>query len=167
MEFLKYDTRRFFLFGIRLFFGTWLLYAGLSKWIFMGPATFVGYITTQFDKTWSPHILNVSLAWLIMVAEPVLAILILSGKKPRKVWTLTSLLMFLLTIGQTILMKPDVIANWQFLVLVLLCAALSDPVDAAIGRGEFPPGGVGGQQRTKPDRGAPSPPPRAVRGEGG
>ncbi len=37
------------------------------------------------------------------------------------------MLMFLLTIGQTILMKPDVIANWQFLVLVLLCAALSDP----------------------------------------
>jgi hypothetical protein len=24
-------------------------------------------------------------------------------------------------------MKPDVIANWQYLVLVLLCAALSDP----------------------------------------
>jgi hypothetical protein len=35
--------------------------------------------------------------------------------------------MFLLTVGQTILMKPDVIANWQFLVLVLLCAAFSDP----------------------------------------
>jgi hypothetical protein len=93
----------------------------------MGPATFVGYITSQFDKTWSPHLLNVSLAWLIMVAEPVLAIMILSGRKPRKVWTLTTLLMFMLTIGQTILMKPDVIANWQFLVLVLLCAALSDP----------------------------------------
>ena len=127
MDFLKYDTRRFFLFGIRFFFGSWLLYAGLSKWIFMGPGTFVGYITSQFDKTWSPHILNVSLAWLIMVAEPVLAILILSGRKARMVWTLASLLMFLLTIGQTILMKPDVIANWQFLVLVLLCAALSDP----------------------------------------
>ena len=127
MEFLKYDTRRFFLFGIRIFFGLWLLYAGLSKWIFMGPGMFVGYIATQFDKTWSPHILNVSLAWLILVAEPILAILILSGRKARKVWMLTSLFMFLLTIGQTILMKPDVIANWQFLVLVLLCAALSDP----------------------------------------
>lgn len=127
MEFLKYDTRRFFLFGIRLFFGLWLLYVGLSKWIFMGPGMFVGYITDQFDKTWSPHILNVLLAWLIMVAEPVLAALILSGKKARKVWTLTSLFMFLLTIGQTILMKPDVIGNWQYLVLVLLCAALSDP----------------------------------------
>jgi len=66
-------------------------------------------------------------AWLIMIAEPVLAVLILSGKKARKVWTLTSLLMFMLTLGQTILMKPDVIANWQYLVLTLICAALSDP----------------------------------------
>jgi len=127
MEFLKYDTRRFFLFGIRLFFGSWLLYAGLSKWILMGPGVFVGYIAAQFDKTWSPHILNVSLAWLIMAAEPVLAVLILSGRKARTVWGLTSLFMYLLTIGQTILMKPDVIANWQYLVLTLLCAALSEP----------------------------------------
>ena len=127
MEFPRYDTRRFFLFGIRLFFGSWLLYAGLSKWVFLGPGMFVGYIASQFDKTWSPHILNVSLAWLIMVAEPVLAILILSGRAARTVWTLTSLFLFLLTIGQTILMKPEVIANWQYLVLVLLCAALSDP----------------------------------------
>jgi uncharacterized membrane protein YphA (DoxX/SURF4 family) len=127
MEFLNYDTRRFFLFGIRLYFGLWLLYVGLSKWIFMGPDTFIGYITAGFDKTWSPHILNVLLAWLIMIAEPVLAVLILSGRKARKVWMLTSLFMFLLTIGQTILMKPDVIANWQYLVLALACAALSDP----------------------------------------
>ncbi len=127
MEFLKFDARRFFLFCIRFFFGVWLLYVGLSKWVSMGPAMFVGYITSQFDKTWSPHPLNVSLAWLIMAAEPVLAILVLSGKKAREVWMLAALFMFLLTIGQTILMKPDVIANWQFLVLVLSCAALSDP----------------------------------------
>jgi uncharacterized membrane protein YphA (DoxX/SURF4 family) len=127
MEYFKYDTRRFFLFGIRFFFGLWLLYAGLSKWVFMGPAIFVGHIAAQFDKTWSPHLLNILLAWLILIAEPVLAVLILSGKKARKVWTLTSLFMFLLVFGQTILMKPEVIANWQFLVLVLLCAALSDP----------------------------------------
>ena len=127
MECWKYDTRRFFLCGIRFSFGLWLLYAGLTKWIMMGPGTFVGYITAQFDKTWSPHILNFLLAWLIMIAEPVLSVLILSGKEARKVWTVTSLLMFMLTIGQTILMKPDVIANWQYLVLTLVCAALSDP----------------------------------------
>ena len=127
MQWYRYDTRRLFLFGIRLFFGSWLLYAGLSKWIFMGPGTFAGFITTEFDKTWSPHTLNVLLAWLILVAEPILAVLILVGKKARLVWTLTSLLMFLLLIGQTILMKPEVIANWQYLVLTLVCAALCDP----------------------------------------
>lgn len=127
MEFLRYDARRYFLFGIRIFFGLWLLHAGLSKWISTGPGTFVGYIASQFDRTWSPHVLNVSLAWLILVAEPVLALLILSGRKPRAVWSLTSLLMFLLTIGQTLLGKPNVNANWEYLVLVLLCAALSGP----------------------------------------
>jgi uncharacterized membrane protein YphA (DoxX/SURF4 family) len=116
-EFWKYDTPRFFLFGMRFFFGLWLLYVGLAKWITMGPGTFVGYITGNFDKTWSPHHLNVLLAWLILAAEPVISVLILSGMKARIVWTLTALLMFLLTIGQTILMKPDVNANWQFLVL--------------------------------------------------
>ena len=127
MECCNYDTRKYFLFGMRFFFGIWLLYAGLVKWIMIGPENFVGFITADFDKTWSPHALNVTLAWLIMIAEPILAALILTGKKPRTVWTLTALLMFLLTMGQTILMKPDVIANWEYLVLTLVCAALSDP----------------------------------------
>jgi uncharacterized membrane protein YphA (DoxX/SURF4 family) len=127
MKCFNYDARRFFLCGMRYFFGLWLLYVALSKWFLMGAHTFVGYVTGEFDKTWSPHLLNVLLAWVIMIAEPVSAVLILSGKKARLVWTLTSLLMFMLAIGQTILMKPDVIANWQFLVLTLVCAALSDP----------------------------------------
>jgi uncharacterized membrane protein YphA (DoxX/SURF4 family) len=127
MECLGYDTRRFFLFGMRLFLGAWLLYVGLYKWVAMGPEVFVGYITAEFDQTWSPHLLNVLLAWLILIAEPLLAALILAGKRARLVWTLTALLMFLLTLGQTILLKPEVIANWQYLVLTLACAALSDP----------------------------------------
>ena len=106
------------------------MYAGLAKWLMIGPDVFVGYITAEFDKTWSPHNLNVFLSWLILVAEPVLALLILSGKQPRKVWAITSLFMFMLMFGQTLLMKPDVIANWQYLVLTLLCAALSDPEKA-------------------------------------
>ena len=120
------SNRGFFLCGMRFFFGLWLLYVGLMKWIFIKPAVFVSMITAEFDKTWSPHLLNVLLAWLILIAEPVLALFILSGKKPRLAWTLASLLMFMLTLGQTILMKPDVIANWQYLVLTLVCAALSE-----------------------------------------
>ncbi len=126
MNCLNCEPRTFFLFGIRICFGLWLLYAGLFKWISFGPDAFVGYITTEFDKTWSPHLLNVFLAWVILIAEPLLAALILIGWKARLVWTLTTLLMFMLTIGQTILMKPDVIANLQYLVLTLACAALSD-----------------------------------------
>jgi uncharacterized membrane protein YphA (DoxX/SURF4 family) len=124
---LNYDARRYFLLGVRIFFGLWLLYVGLTKWIMMGPRTFVGFIASQFDPTWSPHALNVALGWLIVIAEPVLALLILSGLRPRIVWTLAALLMFMLLIGQTILMKPDVITNWQFLLLTLVCAALSEP----------------------------------------
>jgi hypothetical protein len=90
----------------------------------------VGFITTEFDKTWSPHFLNVLLSWVILIAEPVLAALILIGWRARLVWTLTTLLMFMLTIGQSILMKPDVIANWQYLVLTLVCAALCEPEKA-------------------------------------
>jgi len=126
MKCLNCETRTFFLFGVRIFFGLWLLYAGLFKWISFGPDTFVGFITTEFDKTWSPHFLNVLLSWVILIAEPVLAALILIGWRARLVWTLTTLLMFMLTIGQSILMKPDVIANWQYLILTLVCAAWSD-----------------------------------------
>jgi uncharacterized membrane protein YphA (DoxX/SURF4 family) len=123
---LNYDARRYFLLGVRIFFGLWLLYVGLTKWIMMGPRTFVGYITSQFDPTWSPHALNVALGWLIVIAEPVLALLILSGLRPRIIWTLAALLMFMLTLGQTILMK-ETTGNWLFLLLTLVCAALSAP----------------------------------------
>lgn len=127
MRCFTYNPKRFFLYAMRLFFGVWLLYVGLAKWIIFGPDAFIGIITTEFDKTWSPHLLNVILGWLIISAEPLLAVLILIGKRERAVWTLTAMLMFLLTMGQTILMKPDVIANWQYVVLTLACAALSDP----------------------------------------
>ncbi len=119
------DARRYFLSGMRLFFGLWLLYVGLNKWILIGPNNFVGFITNDFDKTWSPHVLNVALAWLIIVTEPLGALFILSGIKPRLAWSLNSALMFLLVIGQTILMKPAT-DNWYYVIVTLACAALSN-----------------------------------------
>ena len=128
MNFLCYDSRRYFLLGVRIFFGVWLLYVGLMKWIAIKPTNFVAAITSQFDKTWSPHALSVLLAWVIMIAEPTIGAFILAGIRPRIAWTLAALLMFLLTIGQTILGNPAVIGeNWHYLVLTLVCAALSDP----------------------------------------
>jgi uncharacterized membrane protein YphA (DoxX/SURF4 family) len=127
MKMLQFESRKFFVFGVRILFGIWLLYAGLFKWFALGPVTFVGFITTDFDNTWSPHFLNIILAWAILAAEIVLPIWILSGKKPRLAWSLTTLFMFMLVAGQTLLMKPDVIGNWQYLILTLACAALSEP----------------------------------------
>jgi uncharacterized membrane protein YphA (DoxX/SURF4 family) len=128
MDILNYDARRYFVFSIRIFFGIWFLYAGLFKWITIGPQPFVGLITADFDKTWSPHGVNVFLAWLILFAEPVLSVWILSGILHRLAWAVTSVFMFMLVAGQTLLMKPDVIANWEYLVLTVACAALSDPI---------------------------------------
>ena len=119
------DSKSFFLFGARIFFGAWLLYAGFSKFAFFGSSNFVEYIVTQFSKTWSPALLTTALAWIILLAEPLLAVLLLLGKKQRCVWTATTLLMFLLTFGQTILMKETVGDNWLYTIFCLVCAALS------------------------------------------
>jgi len=128
MELLSYDSRRYFVFWIRIFFGIWLLYAGLFKWFVIGPTGLVNMITGDFDKTWSPHALNVFLAWVILFAEPLLSLWILSGIRQRLAWTLTSIFMFQLVAGQTLLMKQDVIYNWHYLILTVACAALSEPL---------------------------------------
>lgn len=124
------DYKSYFLFGMRIFFGAWLLYLGVSKWQIMGPDAFVGWITSEFDspKTWSPHILNVLTAWLILIAEPLLGLLLLSGKYCRQAWGMTSILMFILMFGQTLVMKYDIVANnWMYLVLTLYCGAMCEP----------------------------------------
>lgn len=116
--------REFFLKGMRLAFGIWLLYVGLVKWA-GGPENFVGFIVSDFSKTWSPEFLNRILAWVIIIAEPLLALWLLSGVKQRSAWAATALLMFLLVLGRTILMSPDVIQNFMYFVLCLICAAWS------------------------------------------
>ena len=124
------DPRSFFLCGASKLFGAWLLYAGIAKFAFMGPSNFVGYITGQFANTWSPTLLTTGLAWIILIAEPILGVLLLLGKKSRCVWTATTLLMFLLTFGQTILMKENVADNWIYTIFCLACAALSSNEDS-------------------------------------
>lgn len=118
------SPRDFFLKGSRLAFGAWLFYASLAKW-FGGPNVFVGYISSEFRKTWSPPLLNTALAWVILFAEPVVALWLLSGIRQRCAWTAASLLMFLLLLGMTILGKPEVIYNFHYFFLCLACAAWS------------------------------------------
>ena len=126
MECCSADSRKYFLLGMRVFFGIWLLYVGLVKWIFIGPEPFVGFITSTFAATWSPAMLNTILAWTILVAEPLLGAWILSGVKSRCAWTSTALLMFMLTFGQTMLQKETIAGNWQYVLMALICAALSE-----------------------------------------
>lgn len=123
----NFAPRDYFLLLLRTFFGTWLLYLGISKWIFVGSTNFVSYITTEFNATWSPPSFNLAIAWIILIAEPLLGALLLLGKKLRCVWTLTALLMFVLMMGQSVLQKFDVVANnWIYLFISLVAAALSE-----------------------------------------
>lgn len=132
MKCCEMDSRSLFLFGARILFGAWLLYLGIGKIFFMGCGNFVQYIVTQFAQTWSPPVLTTLLASAILAAEPILGILLLVGKKSRCVWTLTTLFMFMLMFGQTMLMKYDVVAsNWMYTIFCLACAALSSPESSA------------------------------------
>ena len=89
---MKLDARAFFLEGMRFFFGSWLLYVGGVKWFQFGAEAFIGMITSEFDKTWSPHLLNAFLAWVILIAEPLLGIFILAGVQRRMIWSATAAL---------------------------------------------------------------------------
>lgn len=125
-DLLSLSPGSFFVLGARLSFGLWLLYVGIIKWI-GGASNFVGYITTQFAETWSPAFLNTTLGWLIIIAEPLAGLWLLSGKRQRLAWTATALLMFLLFFGVTMLKRPDTVYNFLYFVFALACAALASP----------------------------------------
>ena len=123
---LKLKSMELFLLGARVCFGIWILYLGIGKWV-NGPAGFVGYIESGFGSTWIPGILLTIMAWLILIAEPLFGLWLLSGKRQRLAWLCTALLMFILTMGQTVLGEYGVVANnWQYLILALVCASWSD-----------------------------------------
>ena len=125
---LKSDTKTYFLCGASKLFGGWLLYVGAMKWI-AGASGFVGYITKSFSETWVPYPLLLGMGWMILCAEVLCGLWLLSGKCSRMAWTATALLLFALTFGQTLLQKHDVVANnWQYVIFALACAAISDPV---------------------------------------
>ena len=119
------ESKEFFLFGASYSFGIWLLYLGLNKWI-GGASGFVGYITKQFAETWAPEPLTLALAWIILIAEPLLGLWLITGKKLRLAWIATAKLMFMLMFGKTLLQDyPGVADNWQYLALALVCASFA------------------------------------------
>lgn len=111
--------------GLGVVFGIWLGYIGLMKWI-NGPAAFIGYISSAFAKTWAPAPLVTLLGWVIIIAEVVLGIWLISGFRARLAWFLTALYMFMLTFGETMLGDYAVVSNnWHYVVLALVAGALS------------------------------------------
>ncbi|NDC38622.1 MAG: DoxX family membrane protein [Proteobacteria bacterium] len=124
---LKADSRHFFLTTLRLFFGSWLLYVGVSK-LLGGMTGFIGYIEGEFAQTWLPSIAITTTAWLILILEPVIGAWLLLGKHQRLAWLSAASLMFLLMLGKTVLRDfPTVANNWQYLLLCLVAAAWSKP----------------------------------------
>ena len=122
---LKGDSRICFLTALRLTFGGWILFVGISK-VLGGPAGFVGYISGEFAATWLPALLTTITAYVILVGEPLVGVWLLSGKRQRLAWLVAAALMFLLMIGKTILRDFATVANnWQYLVLCLTAAAFT------------------------------------------
>jgi len=123
---LRSDSRTCFVHSLRCAFGAWLLYVGISK-IVGGAAGFVGYVETEFAQTWIPAVLTTISAWMIVVSEPLIGAWLLLGKRPRLAWLSAALLMFLLMLGKTVLREfPTVADNWQYLLICLMGAALSE-----------------------------------------
>jgi uncharacterized membrane protein YphA (DoxX/SURF4 family) len=132
MKCCEMESKDLFVLSSRLLFGAWLLYLGLSKIFILGPETFVGYINAEFAKTWSPPVLTTLLAWLILIAEPILGALLILGRKLRCVWMLTALLMFTLMFGQTLLQKFDVVFNnWAYTIFCIACASMAKKEDSS------------------------------------
>ena len=123
---LSLKGRELFLFGARWGFGFWLLYVGASKWM-GGPGGFVGYISSSFAETWAPAALLVVLGWVIIIAEPLVGLWILTGRAAKLAWIAAAKLMFILMFGQTMLQQYATVANnWQYCILCLACAALTE-----------------------------------------
>ena len=124
------NGKELFLFGTRLAFGVWLLYLGLSKFIFIGPENFVGYISNSFAETWIPSFLILVTSWVILIGEVVLGAWLIIGKAPTLAWIATAKLMFILMFGQTVLQEHAVVfQNWHYFFIALLCASLSAEVN--------------------------------------
>lgn len=115
----------FFLTSLRLTFGIWLGYVGGLKWIY-GSTNFIENLTDSFSKTWAPPEFIVPLGWVILVAEPLIAALLILGIHQRCTWRLTALLMFGLMFGQTILQSPSLAGNWLYLLIALFGASFAE-----------------------------------------
>ena|SRR5688572_24367913 len=95
--------------------GVILLFAGIAK--FPNISGFVGYITSQFEKTWLPKALLVPYGYALPLAEVILGALLLLGIARNAVLFITGLLFITLTFGQLLLQQPIVFNNAMYVVV--------------------------------------------------
>jgi uncharacterized membrane protein YphA (DoxX/SURF4 family) len=121
--YLTMSTKELMLFCLRFFFGFWLLFVGTTKWV-MGHQGFIGYISNEFASTFLPSFLVTITAWIIIIAEPLLGLLLIIGFRPRLTWLLTAKLLFILIIGKTILSDFQTVSNnWIYLLMAIGAAS--------------------------------------------
>ncbi|MCB0318664.1 MAG: hypothetical protein KDD56_07890 [Bdellovibrionales bacterium] len=126
-EIKNMNTKDLFLFCTRWAFGIWLVYIGAMKFV-GGIDAYMAYMTGMFASTWVPPMLVQTMAVVIAVAEPVLGLMLVRNIRPRFTWVLVTCLMFTLTFGLTVLEQyPMVANNWQYLILAIVAASMSDP----------------------------------------
>jgi len=120
----------------RLFFGFWLAYVGLTKWVVFGTAGFHTWLAQEFAKTWVSGALLTFTGWIILIAEPLLGIWLILGIAKKAAWFLTACLLFMLVMGKTIQMDyPTVFCNWIYCLLALAAGACSSSCGGCKGKG--------------------------------
>jgi uncharacterized membrane protein YphA (DoxX/SURF4 family) len=95
--------------------GVLLSFAGIGK--LPNISGFVGYMTSQFEKTWLPKFLLVPYAYALPFVEVILGVLLLLGIARNAVLFITGLLFISLTFGQILLQQPIVFQNAMYVVV--------------------------------------------------
>lgn len=87
--------------------GVVLLFAGIGK---LGNVSgFVGYVTSQFEKTWLPKAILLPYGYALPFVEVILGALLLLGIARNLVLFVAGLFFISLTFGQVLLSQPQVI----------------------------------------------------------
>ena len=87
--------------------GVVLLFAGIGK--FGNLSGFVGYLTSQFEKTWLPKAILVPYAHAVPFVEVMLGALLILGIARNAVLFIAGIFFITLTFGQILLSQPQVI----------------------------------------------------------
>jgi len=91
----------------RWIIGVVLLFAGIAK---LGNISgFVGYLGSQFEKTWLPKALLVPYSYAVPFAEVILGARLILDNERNAVLFVTGLFFISLTFGQLLLSQPQVI----------------------------------------------------------